>query len=70
MLINATISWFLIKKIISGNLTFIQECRLLHISKILPMRRNLSLRHKNRKSPMKSLDSREVTNEITGFLYL
>ena len=37
--------------------------------KILPSRKNLSLRPKNRKWPMKSLDSREVTNEITGFLY-
>ena len=33
-------------------------------------RRNLSLRHKNRKWPMKSLDSREVNNDITWFLYL
>ena len=40
------------------------------ISKILPSRINLSPRHKNRKWPMKSLDSREVTDEITGFLYL
>ena len=43
---------------------------ILCLSKILPMRRNLSLRHKNRKWSMKSLDSREVTNEISGFLYL
>ena len=42
----------------------------LTISKILPMRRNLSLRHKNRKWSIKSVDSREVTNEITEFLYV
>jgi hypothetical protein len=43
---------------------------LSDISKILPSRRNSSLRHKNRKWPMKWLNSREVTNELTGFLYL
>ena len=36
---------------------------------ILLLYRKLSLRYKNKKRPMKSLDSREVTNEITGFFF-
>ena len=40
------------------------------ISEILPSRKNLSLRHNNGKWPMKTIDSREVTNEITRSLYL
>ena len=40
------------------------------ISKILSMRRILSLRHKNRERPMRPQDSRESCDFIGHFLYL
>ena len=42
---------------------------LINISKILPSGKIVLIRHKNRKWPMKWLNSREVTNEIAGSLY-